>query len=385
MLFKEITGLEKTKRTLVGSVATHHVAHAQLFRGNAGSANLAMALAYATYVNCEDKGPADSCGRCPSCSKMNKLIHPDFHQVFPVTTTKHVSKDPLSEYFLADWRKFIQKSPYQTLSDWLDCIGSENKQGNISVEESRGILRKLSLKSYEAEYKVLLIWLPEMMNLASANALLKILEEPPAKTLFLLVCRSTDKLLTTVLSRTQGIRIRDFTDAEVRQHLTERQGVTAPRAAQIAHLCEGNLDEALRLSHADRNEDPGFRAHEWFREWMRHCFRNDAVQLVEQTEKFAKLSKESQKNLLHYGLTMFREALVWQHGAEGLVRLEGEALDFVKGFAKVVNPDNAERLYQYFNEAGYHLERNANPKILFLDVSLATARVIKKAGSGQDQ
>lgn len=373
MLFKEITGLDDVKHTLVQSVANNHVAHAQLFRGKEGSANLAMALAYATYVNCEDKQSADACGRCASCTKMNKLIHPDFHQVFPVTTTKQVSKDPLSEHFLADWRKFIQASPYQSLSDWLDQIGAESKQGNIAVEEARNILRKLSLKAYEAEYKVLLIWLPEMMNSSSANALLKVLEEPPAKTLFLLVCQSTDKLLTTILSRTQGVRIRDFTDTEIRQHLTKRAGVEESRAAQIAHLSEGNLNEALRLSRSEKNEH-----HEWFREWMRLCFKADVTQLVEQTEKFAKLSKEMQKTLMQYGLTMCREALVWQHGAESLVRLEGDELNFVKGFAKVINAGNAETLYKYFNDACFHLERNANPKILFLDVSLSAAVTIKK-------
>lgn len=295
---------------------------------------------------------------------MSRLVHPDFHQVFPVTTTKQVNKDPLSENFLPDWRNFIKESPYQTMPDWLEKIGSENKQGNISVEEGRGIIRKLVLKSFEAEYKVLLIWLPEMMNIASANALLKILEEPPVKTLFLLVCQNADKLLTTIISRTQHIRIRDFSDAEIRQHLIGL-GVEEARARQIAHLSEGNLNEAFRLMKAEKND-----LHDWFREWMRLCFKSDAVQLVELTEKFAKLAKEVQKNLLQYGLSMCREALVWQHGVEDLVRLEGEELNFVKGFSKVVKPENADLLYKYFNEAGFHLERNANPKILFFDVSL---------------
>jgi DNA polymerase-3 subunit delta' len=373
LLFKEITGLEDVKRTLIQSVTSNHVAHAQLFRGKEGSANLALALAYATYVNCEEKLPDDACGSCPSCIKMNKLVHPDFHQVFPVTTTKQVTKDPLSDSFLPDWRKFVLESPYQCLPDWLDRIGAENKQGNISVEEARNIIRRLSLKAYEAAYKVLMIWLPELMNNASANALLKILEEPPAKTLFLLVCQNTDKLLTTILSRTQGVRIRDFSDVEIRQYLVRKAGVDEIRASQIAHLCEGNMNEAIRLSRAEKNDH-----HEWFREWMRQCFRADVTQLVDQTEKFAKLSKESQKNLFQYGLTMFREALVWQQGAESLVRLEGDELEFIKGFAKVVKPGNSEVLYKHFNDACYHLERNANAKILFMDVSLITAGVIKK-------
>lgn len=373
MLFKEITGLEEVKQVLIHSVASQHVAHAQLFRGNGGSAHLAMALAYATYVNCEDKQPEDACGQCASCTKMNKLVHPDFHQIFPVTTTKQVTKDPLSENFLPSWRKFVLGNPYQGLPDWLDCIGAENKQGNISVEETRGIIRKLSLKAYEAEYKVLLIWLPELMNLASANAMLKVLEEPPAKTLFLLACQNSGQLLTTIQSRTQAVRIRDFSDAEIKQHLMQKLGVEEGRATQISHLCEGNLHEAIRLSRAEKSD-----YHEWFREWMRLCFRADLTQLVEQTEKFAKLNKESQKSLFQYGLTMFREALVWQHRVESLVRLEGEELEFVKGFAKVVKPSNSEALYKQFNDACFHLERNANAKIVFMDVSLTTAGVLKR-------
>lgn len=372
MLFKDIAGLDQTKESLIHAVGRGQIAHAQLFLGNEGSANLAMALAYATYINCENKKPDDACGQCASCIKINKLIHPDVHFVFPVATTKKVTKDALSENFMPEWRLFVKENPYASLGDWLNYIGTENKQPNISAEESRQVIQRLSLKAYEATYKVLFIWLPEWMNTTSANALLKILEEPPPYTVFLLVSQSVDRLLTTILSRTQLIKIRDFTDQEIRQVLTEKLTVEEKRAGQIAYLCDGNLNEAFRLSKEIKNDN-----HTLFRDWMRLCFRASFTELVEWAEKFQKMGKESQKSFLHYGITMTREALVWSYQEKQLVRLEGEELAFVEGFSKVINPGKAEILYNQLNDSLYHLERNANPKIVFLDTSLSIAGMIK--------
>jgi DNA polymerase-3 subunit delta' len=372
MLFQEIPGLDDIKKTLVQSVKQGHIHHAQLFLGNEGSGNLAMALAYATYVNCEDKQEHDSCGRCFSCIKFNKLIHPDFHHVLPVATTKKITSNPLSEHFLPEWRAFTKENPYGGLSDWLTFIGTENKQAQISAEESRQIIQKLSLKAFEAEYKVLLIWLPEMMNITSANAILKILEEPPVKTLFLLVSQNVDRMLTTILSRTQLVKIRLFSDNEVVQTLVEKMSLDPKRASQIAYLCEGSLNEAFRLSNEVKNDN-----HQLFRDWMRLCFRASLTELVEWSERFAKMGKDAQKNLLQYGLVMIREALVWGLGQPELVRLEGDERTFVEGFSKVMSPQKAEVLYSQLNDACFHLERNANAKIVFLDTSLSVAGVIK--------
>ncbi len=372
MFFREITGLEDIKHTLIGAVQKGQIAHAQLFFGNEGSASLAMALAYATYINCENEQEDDACGQCAACRKINKLIHPDVHFVFPVAATKKVSKDPLSENFLPEWRTFLKDHVYAPLSDWCNFIATENRQPNISAEESRSIIRKLSLKAYEAEYKVLILWLPELLNNSSANALLKILEEPPPKTVFLLVSQNIDKLLTTILSRTQLIKIRAFNNQEIWQVLVDNAGVEAKRAAQIAYLSDGNLQEALRLSKEAVNDN-----HVLFRDWMRFCFKANFTELVAYTEMFAKMSKEGQKSLLLYGLEMLREALVSPYKEARLVRLEGEELTFAEGFSKVLTQAKAESLYNQLNEACFHLERNGSAKIIFLDTSLAIAGIIK--------
>jgi DNA polymerase-3 subunit delta' len=265
MLFKDIPGLTDIKNTLITAIRQGHVAHAQLFFGNEGGGSLAMALAYATYLNCEDKEPDDACGRCYSCIKLNKLIHPDFHQIFPVATTKKVSSNPLSETSCPTGAT-SSRSRLQLPERLAGLHRHRNKQANISAEESRQVIGKLSLKAFEAQYKVLLLWLPEMLHVSAANALLKILEEPPPKTVFLLVSLQPDKVLTTIRSRTQLVQIRAFSDAEIAEVLTTAHGVEPRRAAQIAQLSDGNLNRALRLTGEGREDH-----HEMFRNWMNLC------------------------------------------------------------------------------------------------------------------
>jgi DNA polymerase-3 subunit delta' len=238
------------------------------------------------------------------------------------------------------------------------------------------VIQKLSLKTYEAQYKVLILWLPELLNNTSANALLKILEEPPPKTVFLLVSQSIEKLLTTILSRTQLIRIRSFSSQEIERVLVSNYGIEDRRAAQIAYLSDGSLQQALQLSKETVNDN-----HELFREWMRLCFRANMSGLVDWMEKFAKMSKEAQKSLLMYGIEMVRETLVWPYKEAQLVRLEGQELTFIEGFSKVVTPAKAEGLYHQLNEACFHLERNASAKMVFLDTSLAISGIIKSSAT----
>ncbi len=374
MRFSEIIGLEDIKKTLVHSVQNSHVAHAQLFIGKTGSGALPMALAYASYVNCQNKSPTDSCGECTSCRKFDKFIHPDLHFVFPTATTKSIKKreDAISTAFMEEWRKFLAQNPYRNLREWAQALGAENKQCIIPVHEGRNIIKTLSLKAYEAEYKVLMIWLPELMNVNAANALLKILEEPPAKTLFLLVAESRDKMLKTILSRTQPIMIRPFTDAEIKQNLIQKFQTKEVRASQISALSDGNLSEAFRLNQETKDD-----SQERFAEWMRLCFRSDYSEMVNQSHKFQEYDKEAQKALLQYGLSMLREALAFKFGGEKLVRLEAEALVFIKKFSTVIHDKNIELLTHYFTEAYMNIERNANPKILFLDVSLLVSKALK--------
>lgn len=370
MLFSAIPGQPEAKKLLIQSVLNQHVAHAQLFMGPEGSANLALALAYATYLNCENRQPQDACGTCASCSKMNKLVHPDMNFVMPVTTAK--SKEALSQSFLAEWREFLLDNPFQSLNDWMQFIGAENKQGNISKDESRQLIRFSSLKAFEAEFKVILIWLPELMHPAAANALLKLLEEPPAKTLFLLVAQASDKMLATILSRTQKVQVRAFSDEEVIAYLQEQLQVEAAAAHQIANLAEGNLQAARKLSRELTSDYFAF-----FVQWMRNCFSYKFGEVVEMSDEFQKLGRENQKALLHYSLNSLRRVMLYGVDQQLVPFIPPAELDFVSKFSKLLHAANVTRLSEELSQAHYHIERNANPKIVFVDSSIQIAKHLK--------
>ena len=373
MQFKGIKGLADTQTKLITAIHQKHIAHAQLFFGNVGSANLALALAYAAFIHCEQPGENDSCGVCNSCKKHQKFIHPDLNFVFPVTSTKKVSSKPLSQDYLEEWRIALSKNPYMSLSHWLEQIGAENKQANISVEEGRNIIKTLSLKAYEGGYKIMLMWLPEFMNIQSANAILKILEEPRPNTLFLLVSQDYTKLLTTILSRVQMIQIPDFSDEEVQQNLEAHFEVSADQSKEIAYLADGNLNRAFELIQ-EMESDP----HEFLRDWLRGCYKFDLKQLHQLTEQFNQLGKDAQKNLFLYGLSTFREALVFKSGSLNLIRASEHKLKFIQGFAGTLDINKMDDFYTLYNDAIYHLERNANAKIMFMDISLKLALLFKK-------
>ena len=373
MQFSQITGHQETKKLLVSSVQQNHVAHAQLFLGQEGSANLALALAYATYINCESKLPDDSCGTCGSCVKMNKLVHPDFNFVMPVTSTKNVTgKDVLSQKFLPEWREFVLASPYQGLNEWMQFIGAENKQGNISREESRQLVRLVSLKAFEGDYKVVLIWLPELMHTTAANALLKLLEEPPAKTLFLLVSQSAEKLLATITSRTQIVQVRNFSDDEVKAYLHENYQTDEQAAYQIAQLAEGSLNAATKLVTEVSSDYFVF-----FQDWMRNCYSYKFSEVVDMSEEFQKLGRENQKNFLLYALNLFRKVTLYGVDAALVPFMPPAEQSFIQNFSKVITQQNAGQLAEELNEAHYHIERNANPKMVFVDSSISIAGYLR--------
>lgn len=372
MKFSDIPGLRETKSHLVQAVEGGHLAHALLFAGHQGAPNLNLALAFATYLNCDNRQGDDACGQCPSCSKNSKFVHPDLHFVFPVSSTKTIKgKDVVSTSFLKDWRKFLLAQPFGNLQDWSNHYGGENKEANISREESRHIIRNLSLKAFEGKYKIMLIWLPEMMHLTAANAILKILEEPPEDTLFLMVTNDAENLLTTILSRTQQFTIRKFQDQEIIDYLVA-QGTSTEKAAQLSHLADGNLNQALKL--ASEVEDD---SHQLFRDWMRLCYVRDYTKMVAWADLFQKQNRMQQKSVFQYGLNILREVLVTSFANEGLSRLSGEEKDFVQNFAKVMDANKVDLISELLNQAYYHIERNANQKITFLDLSLQVAKVIR--------
>jgi DNA polymerase-3 subunit delta' len=379
MLFADIPGQEETKRTLINSVIKSHIAHAQLFIGKEGSANMAMALAYGTYINCENRGPNDSCGECASCSKFKKIIHPDLHFVFPVNTTEAVPKDPVSALFMKDWRNFIINNPYANIHSWGEAIGTENKQLIINTDDSRSIIKSLSLKSFEGEYKIMIIWLPELMKTEGANSILKILEEPPVKTIFIMVSNNTDRLLTTIQSRTQKVFIPSFSDEEIKKYLVEKYSVDEKKATRIAFLADGNMDAAIRMTSDTEEEDN----HDMFRDWMRLCYNlyrktNNLIELHQWTEAFGTLGREGQKTMLQYGINIMRETLVFRHTAQKLVRLQQEDLVFVEKFSQTLTDDMIEAVSNRLNETFYHIERNASAKITFMDTSFFIASVFNK-------
>ncbi len=367
MLFKDVIGQYPVKRRLIQTVKDNRISHAQLFLGHEGSGNLPLAIAYAQYISCENKGEDDSCGRCLSCVKYNNLAHPDLHFIYPVATTKEVDKDPVSADFISQWRSAISENPYLNLIQWYEKIGMENKQGSINVKDCNEIIKKLALKTYEAEFKVMIIWKPERLFHAAAPKLLKILEEPTQKTLFLLVAENQGHILKTILSRTQLVKIGKISDEDLRREITEKFRLPVEEATKVVHIADGNYSEALRLINNDENER--FNAL-MFPQWMRMCFKRNVSEIMDWVEAISRIGREKQKKFIEYGLRIVRECLMLNYGDAALVRLNGEEHMFANKFAPFINSSNVFELSDELNKAFMHIERNANPKILFMDLSL---------------
>ena len=379
MQFAAIPGLPETKEKLLNAVKLNHLAHALLFHGPEGSANLTLALALASYLYCEAKTETDSCGTCGSCQRMNKLILPDLNFAFPVVASSkeddgdEEGKDEKTD-LLGNWRKFVLSQPYGNVHDFIYFNGFEKKQLNITKAAARKMIQTLSLMSFEGGYKIMLIWAPEYLHPSAANALLKIIEEPPAKTLFLLVTSQADQLLTTILSRTQKILVRAFSDEEVSCHLVETGKCEAKAAAQIAMLADGNLRSAYLL--IDQVEDQTVRQ---LRDWFRLCATKNLKELFLLSEDFHKADKESQKSLMLAGLNVAREILLKNLDLDHLLRTTDEDRTFINNISKkMLTEEHADKLYQTFNAAHYHLERNGNAKMIFTDLSMEILLMMSK-------
>jgi DNA polymerase-3 subunit delta' len=291
--------------------------------------------------------------------------------MFPTATTKKNPKDVESDLFLSDWRKFIIDSPYRTLADWLAFIGSEgNKQGNFPVAETRKLASKISLKPYEAAFKVVVIWHPESLNASSGNALLKILEEPPPSTLFILVCSDPSKLLITILSRTQRINIPAVETSVLAKYLEKRLAIDEEKALNIALSTEGNISLALEKSSSEN-----LTLSTWFSDWMRAVYSKNLNKLVQLAEKFDTIAKEDQKALLEYGLHIFRQCLYQISDASQLIKSLEKEKAFIVNFAKTLNPNIIGAMAEKISDAHYHLERNGRAKILHLDLSLNLIKI----------
>ena len=372
MRFKDVPGSTQVKERFIQSIKSVTVPHAQLFSGQEGALNLPMALAFTTYLHCQNKGELDACGECPACSKSLKYIHPDTNFVFPLGNVKgDKDADQFKAEILKTWRSFLKEQPFSNLDDWSSYYGGEDKQAIISKDESREIIKSLSLKPFESPYKVMLIWQPEFMHPSSANGILKILEEPPPNTFFLLVTNAAERLMPTILSRTQIVQIPMLTDEELSDHLKAMGNVADSKREKIVQVAEGNLNLALKL--VDQDEDHHF---ELFFSWMLACFKKEHAKLVSLADDFHTFDKLNQRNLMTYSLNMMRETLLQVATVNSINRSKGNELERVQKFSKLMNVSRIEKSTELINDAAYHLERNGSAKMIFLDLSLQISKVI---------
>jgi len=376
MFFRDIIGQGVLKNRLVQTVTENRVSHAWLFFGPEGAGVLPLALAFAGYILCTGRNETDACGSCASCNKVGKYIHPDLHFVFPVNKTRSLDKDSVtSDDFIAEWRNFLLKNPYSRLTQWYDFIDLENKQGVINTEESKRLASKLFLKSFESDYKVVIIWQPEKMNDQASNKLLKLLEEPPSLTIFLLVSENPDQLLATVRSRCFPVKVPRISDTDLSLALVNSQNIPKDKAENIVRLSSGNYMKALELMSETEDIRYNFAK---FRDLMRSCFKASIPELVKMAEELSMLTREKQKSFLEYGLRMIRESLALHFNEAGIVFISEEEKEFTPNFAPFINGRNVVPFTNELNQAIHDIERNANGRIVFLDLALKLAALIKR-------
>ena len=360
----------QVRNQLINMARHQRMAHAQLLLGPEGAGGLALALEVARFLVCTDKKESGSCGQCAGCIKSIKNIHPDIHFSFPTVGGKATSED-----FMQEWREAITENPYFNAFEWLSKIGGEGKQGNITALECNRIISRLSLKSFENPNKILIIWLPEYLG-KEGNRLLKLIEEPPENTFFLLVAHSTEDILNTILSRCQLTKYNALSDDEIAETLVLRKEIPKEEAQSIAQLAEGNFQEALSILTLSNDESDTNRS-AMFLDWLRKCYLGDGVAMTKWVETFAKLGREPQKFFLRYGLHFLREFLFLKTTGAEKVRLLPTELKTARNMMKVLDFEKVEKIAQLFSDCIYHVERNANPKILFLDASIQLNKIFK--------
>lgn len=371
MKFADIIGQENIRQRLREEVQTGRLSHARLFVGKEGTGKLPLALAQAQYVNCKNRTAEDSCGVCASCLKYEKLAHPDLHFVYPIVRPAGKTS-AVCDDFITQWRSFVLDNPYVSLARWYEHIGVENKQGVIYAEESNEIIRKLSLKNYEATYKVVVIWLPEKMHLSCANKLLKILEEPPTRTLFYLLAEREDEILPTIYSRTQLLRVDAIKDIDLLEGMGRKYSQEQLR--KIVPLANGSVTEMERLINDHENIVLFL---DCFKELMRFSYTRGILELCQWAEKMAGMGREKQKQFLDYCSRLLRENFMFNTHDEVLYKLTTDEKSFSQKFAPFISYKNITQLYTYFLEAYEDIARNGNAAIIFMDLSVQVTRVIK--------
>lgn len=384
MQFTTVLGQEHLKNHLTQSADNGRIPHAQMFVGPEGSGTLAMAIAYAQYILCGNKNSENKGGN-ESCNlKFKNLSHPDLHFAFPVAITDKVKKNPVSNHFMEEWRQLIKEQPYGNLFDWYRILGIENKQGQIGVDEALNIVKALSLKSYEGGYKIMLIWMAEKMNTSAANKLLKLIEEPPAKTVFILIAEDAGQILSTIRSRCQILNFPPLAEKVIVEALQKNYQLDESTATKIAIQSNGNYNKACDLVYND-SEDIQFE--EWFVFWIRSAFKakgNKAAihDLISWSEQVAKTGRETQKQFLLFCIDFFRQALLMNYNANQLVFMEPKTKNFkLENFAPFIHEGNIMDISQELEDAIYHIERNGNSKIILTDLSIKLTRLLHKKAS----
>lgn len=365
MFFKDIIGQEEAKKRLIKEINEGKIAHARLFYGSEGIGKLPLAIAYARYLSCEHPSHEDACGTCPNCIKYNNLAHPDLHFVFPVIKKKN--KETTSDDYLAEWRELMKENPYFNLRTWVDRMGAENQQAQIFVKESDEIIRKLSLKSNQGGYKIMIIWLPEKMNVECSNKLLKLLEEPPAQTIFLLISEAPNMLLETILSRTQRFNINGIEEGKIAEVLQIQYGIQPNDAKNIAHRCEGNFLKALETIHLNEENEFFFES---FIALMRLSYQRKVRDMKLWSENISSIGRERQKNFLTYCLRMVRENFIYNFHESSITYLSPEEQNFSTRFSPFINERNVIGIMTELEEAQRHIEQNVNARMVFFDFAL---------------
>ncbi|WP_395053658.1 ATP-binding protein [Flavobacterium sp.] len=381
MLFSEILGHEHLKNHLQESAIKGRIPHAQLFIGPEGTGTLAMAIAYAQYIICQNKGNENE-GENSACNlKFNHLSHPDLHFIYPTVSTEDVKTKPKSIDFIQDWRQFLTENIYGGLFDWYKVLGVQNKQGEIRVDDAQEILKTLALKSFEGGFKIMIIWMADKMNTAASNKLLKLLEEPTDKTVFILISENEEDIIQTIRSRCQVLHFNALPEVEIANALIINKKINDKLAKKIAHQAQGNYNKALHILSEDNDELP---FEKWFVDWVRAAFRAKgnaaAIQdLISWSDQIATLGREAQKKFLNFCIEMFRQALLLNYQAEKLVYIEPTVEKFkLENFAPFVNGNNINEIFTELSDAIYHIERNGNAKIILTDLSIKLTRLIHR-------
>lgn len=381
MLFSEVLGLPHIKNHLITTAGKGRIPHAQLFTGSHGSGLLPMAIAYAQYILCNNSGGENN-GSNTSCnSKFKSLSHPDLHFAFPVAANDKIKSHPVSSNFLDSWREFLTEEPYGSLFDWYQKIGIENKQGQIGVDEAQEVVKSLSLKSYEGGYKIMIIWMADKMNTACSNKLLKLIEEPPNKTLFILIAEDEEQIIQTIRSRCQILRFPPLAELVIEEQLIIKNNLPKDQAKKIAIQANGDYCRAVALLRKDSGDD---NFENWFIMWVRSAFKakgNKAAihELISWSEEIAGLGRETQKSFLVYCISFFRQAMLYNYNAHDLVYMQLKEEGFkLEKFAPFIHGSNIQNITNELETAIYHIERNGNAKIILTDLSIKLTRLLHK-------